>query len=150
MTQSTFRLRGAKSSLVILETLVLVPFGICLAAAFRQPGMWIACALLLAAGIFIFLWFESIVIEVKDGQLRYRSLFGGTKLLSMDEIKETRLEVGIQKYRDRFRPPYRLVVVPRSHVGVAPFDINLRIFSRRDIENLVALLSGGQASHSHH
>ena len=41
--------------------------------------MWIAVALCVSLGCFIFLWLKSFKVEIVDDTLTYSSLFGGTK-----------------------------------------------------------------------
>lgn len=103
--------------------------------------MWIATAIVFAAGIAVFIWFRRFLLEVSGNVLRYRSLLGGTKEIRFDDIRTTRIESGFPHYRDRFRPTLRMIVLPKEGAGAAPFDINLKVFEKIDIDRLVEILS---------
>jgi hypothetical protein len=100
------------------------------------------CACILALS---FVWISRFQIILSDESICYRTLFGGTRSLGLSDIERADIEVGMDEltYRDqlfRLRPMVRLVIKPYPSSGKSPMDINLKIFSRRDIDRVLDFL----------
>lgn len=146
--RASLRLQADLASLVVWESIVGVGFLMALPAAFKRPSEWPSTiGVCLVAGVWVFIWIKAYKIEIEDGELRYRTLFGGTKKVLLSRIKSAKIEAGYKQYQDRFRPSIRLAIKLKDAPGVA-FDINLKVFSRAGIKQLVELLE--QSSKSPH
>jgi hypothetical protein len=140
----TLKIRSSKKSLALLEGILAIPFFISIFATKNQPSMWIPVVILVIFAVVVFVWMISFRIEVAFGMLKYHSLLGGTKEVRLNEIEVARIEVGYSKYMDRFRPPVRLCVRPQRGLGAKAFDINLRVFDRSDIDQLLSVIQEGK------
>ena len=138
---SPLRFTAAISSFLVLETPIVFLTALFFALALKDPTMWIAVAVCLSVGCFIFLWLKSFKVEIVDDSLTYSSLFGGAKTFALPDIDHVRAEMGIARYADRFRPTTRLVVATRKGADARTVDINLRVFGRSDVKRLVEALS---------
>jgi hypothetical protein len=89
------------------------------------------------AFLLAFIWVRRFQILVSDNELSYRTLFGGTRKIPLSEVEsaETILSVG-----NLFGPVYRLVI--KSKHAAQPIVINMKIFSRIDLQNLLTILAG--------
>jgi hypothetical protein len=64
------------------------------------------------------------------------------KEIPLSHIMTTEMEMGFPRYWDRIlRPPICLVVKPKEGVQTKPFDINIKVFEREDMEQLLEILS---------
>jgi hypothetical protein len=90
-------------------------------------------------GVFIIAWVRRFRIELTDHSIKYRTLFTGTLEIQLADIESAEMQFGVTKYADRFRPPMRLELVPKSDNfnGSGIVSINLKMFSRSDIQRLV-------------
>lgn len=123
-----------------VEGLVAVPLVLCALAAWRVPAMWLPVLSLLVVGALLGAWLCAFRIEVRDGVLTYRSLLGGQRRVPLDEIGAAVVEFGCTRYADLFRPTFRLVIRPKPAAGWAPFDINLKVFKRNEITELLQVV----------
>jgi hypothetical protein len=85
--------------------------------------------------VLVFLWVSRFRILVSDSQLSYRTLFGGTRSLQLSQIVSARTEIGAGR---SLGPFYRLIITPKD--GTSPMVINMKIFSRTDLQKLFAIL----------
>jgi hypothetical protein len=127
--------------IAMLEALLAVLFSLGFAAALKQPSMWwtVIVPVGLMAGFMVH--HRSFVLGVSDGVLFYRELFRGTTRIPLAEIKEAHVECCRFNYRDRFKTPMRLVIIPKDSSSVGQFDINIYVFSDADIERLLQLIA---------
>jgi hypothetical protein len=93
--------------------------------------MFVFPALILLA----FLWISRFEILVSDSQLSYRTLFGGTRSLQLSQIESARTEIALGRL---LGPLYRLIITPED--GTTVVVINMKIFSRNDLQKLFAIL----------
>ncbi len=138
--------RAARSSLIALEACVAVPFGICLAAAVHSPHLWPAVLLCATTGVFLSVWLLSFRLEVQDDQITYRSLLGGRRSLAWHEVATARIEGGAASLADAWKPTFRLIIQPKPGVAAPPLTINLKVFTRSQIRQLLDVLSARVSS----
>ncbi len=82
----------------------------------------------------LFKWISGFQILVSDSEMSYRTLLGGIRTLSLSQIESVKTELGVGKLLGPF---HRLVITPKHNV--APIIINMKVFSRSDLEKLFAL-----------
>lgn len=107
---------------------------------------WIPFALTTAGVFFLNLWRSRFLLALDGEQLRYRTLFRGSTLVPLAEIEAVELRIGGSGYRDRFRPPIRLHVTTTQGSQVKPFDINLKVFHRKDIGPFLQVIEASVAT----
>ena len=86
---------------------------------------------------FVMLWTTSFKLNINDHELRYRTLFTGTRSIAVSEIAKAKAKVGVN---DSFGPMYRLTVYPLRGSESRPIVINLKVFSREDLKQLFSIL----------
>lgn len=123
-----------------MEITLLIPFGICLAAAFKRSSTWLPAVILFALMVALLVWQKAFLLELRQGVLRYRRLFGGITKVALAEIERAGIEIGCFRFRDRFRPTVRLVITTKKGSSVRPFDISVRVFEREGFEQLLDVL----------
>lgn len=133
---SSIIVRRSPSSLLALEGVGAIPMAIWIAVSYRTATYWPPIIVLACWMLGIYVWFRSFSIQVSDGTLQYHSLFGGSRVIPLSEIKRAAIEVGISKYTDRFRPLFRLSIVSKD----SSFDINLKVFNKEDLQTLFMVL----------
>ena len=106
-------------------------------AAFRKPHDWEMAAIVLSVLIFIIIWIRFFRIVVSNGIIHYRSLFGGNKCLALGEIRKAEIKIGGE---EAFGPFYRLILYPSEDVNKTRIVINMKVFSREDVNALLDIL----------
>lgn len=76
-------------------------------------GLWIY----MGALCFVMLWTTSFKLDINDHELRYRTLFTGTRSIAVSEIAKAKAKVGVN---DSFGPMYRLTVYPLPDQNPGP------------------------------
>jgi hypothetical protein len=85
--------------------------------------------------LLMFLWVNRFQLSASDSEVSYRTLFGGTRRLQFSQIVSAKIEIGVGSL---FGPFYRLVVKPND--GAPSMVINMKVFSRTDLQKLLAIL----------
>ena len=135
--------RPAPSSSVIVAGPWLLISALLTVAALKNPGMWMAVQLSLGISALLFVWVMSFKVELKDNKLHYSSLFGGKRVIGLDEIRSSKYLIGPERYLDRFLPLVRLRIDPKETSEVRPFSINLKVFRKGDAQQIVDAVGGG-------
>lgn len=60
--------------------------------------------------------------------------------LRLSDIESAKIEVGYRKYMDTFRAPLRLVIRPTKTVRISTVTINLKLFGKTEVQELLGLL----------
>lgn len=110
---------------------------ICLLAAIKRPSMWIPAILSFMTVVSVVLWISSFRLRVADGFLIYTSPFRKTIAVRLEEIATAKVVVGSERYWDRLKPTVRLAITPNSQSSVKPFEVNLKVFRRKDVAFLL-------------
>ena len=139
-----FKMGYSKGNLIAFLTVIFISVVFSLTLILKRPYIpdtWLILFILeLPFACLVFFWVTSFRIEILGKTLRYYSLMGGFKEIPLDDIKKVKYEYGdIKKDIDKYRPPFRLVVIP-YHDAAPPFDINIKLFKLDDIRNLDLLL----------
>ena len=134
-------MRPEKSTYITIAVLFgWLPLLALYAAFFQQrmnPGVLaFACALPALA----FAWAAAFKVEVRDQVLTYRTLFGGTRVIPLEEIKRARARQSYKKGDNRLQPPFRLEIEPIATSTTPKFAINTKVFSSYDLKKLYFIL----------
>lgn len=139
MSPPQLSVRVARSGLLLSRSVLAIIMVVSFAAAVRGNG-WGLFGISSIIQVFLNLWLFFFALDVAAGVLSYRTLFRGWVRIRLEEINSVEIQIGERRYRDKFRPPLRLVVQPKSVSSIRPFDINLKVFRKEDIEILLEKL----------
>lgn len=140
MTHLPLDMQASRGSYAMLLSCLALPLLICLLAARKQPSMWLPASICFGAMGFVALWLRSFRVSVTEDAIIYSSLFGGRRSVRIEDIESAEIEVGNPRYWDRLKPPFRLVIRPRQGVSAPALAINLKVFDKSDIAQLLSLL----------
>jgi hypothetical protein len=84
----------------------------------------------------LFLLIHGCRIKISKEGLTYTRLFVWSRFLSFDQMKELKVETGI----NRNKPTYRLVITPHAQTHDL-LTINIKLFSQRGLSTLMKVLS---------
>lgn len=133
----SIRMRAGWSTLIIFETFALVFF-----AGYLRIGLnrhdWGGAITSGVMVLWIFAWWWSYSLEIKDGVLTYRKLFSRSIIIRLADIK-------MAEYRFVFMPrdnmpPNRLEIHGTSHGEAVHFAVNLKPFKLADVHALLEIL----------
>jgi hypothetical protein len=131
------RYRACVSTYLVFGAITGIPFLISLLATLKNPTVWpsvIACFFIMAA---VFWWLNTFKIQLSESGVSYRSFFKGAVYLAFSEIKEAKTDV---TFSEVFGPPIRLVLTPKPNVAKPPIIVNIKVFCRRDVAQLLKIL----------
>ncbi|HRR62030.1 MAG TPA: hypothetical protein P5547_13945 [Spirochaetota bacterium] len=140
---SILKVNYSLSSMIIAEIFVFILLGIYLLAIYKNPNED-SCVIVFFAilffGIFVFIWFRSFKIVIKNGVLKYSLLLGKRKEIPLEEIEEAYIEIGVNSKEDVYKAFMRLVIRPKKYSNIKEFYINLKPFEREGISKLLKIL----------
>ena len=145
VTQADVNARACAATYIVFSVIGATPLLINILFAVRAgrakaltvgPGLQI---LLTAIGFLLLLliWVHAFKLQVRDGLLFYRTLFGGTRTIPLDEIASADIKFGPDA---PFGPFYRLTVHPSPGANRHPIVINMKVFSKKDLNTLFDIL----------
>lgn len=138
--------RASGSAYFVFSILCALPLGVAVAAPLvGRPWLWEAIAVATAGWVFAIVWLRSFRLEVTSTELRYRSLFGGLRVIALSAIESSEIQIGVNEPRDRFRPLYRLVVTLREPAGAQPLIVNIKVLSMNELRRVLLALGIGPA-----
>ena len=105
----------------------------------RRSGLRISLVCLICMGL-CFLWLSAYRLRIANGAVTYRSLIGGIRSLALSDIGRAQIRIGVSSYTDRFRPTARLVLEPRPESNSRPVSVNMGVFSKQSIDQVLAAL----------
>jgi hypothetical protein len=115
---------------------------ITIAISTMRNGQSVHNSLVIALFSLLFLlvvaWIKKFRVLIRDSMVSYTTLFGGTRELNLSDIKSARTEIGPQKLLGPF---YRLVLEPVASSGKPPLVINMKVFSKKDLQLVIAVLA---------
>jgi len=140
MDQS-FRARVRPQTYVLFTCLFGFPLGLCAVATLEEWSLWPAVVM----GVFglglIYFWLYSYEIIICHGSLKYSALFQPQRTASLSEIESAEVQIGYSRYRDRLKPPIRLVVRFGEEGRNRTICINLKVFAKSDVEHVLSILN---------
>lgn len=144
-------MRSAKSTYIVFTLMWLIPLFISLFAILKQPldkSLWLMGLIVIACGITATLWVYKFKIEIKEGVIKYETLFGGVKAAKLSDIESATVKVGVHEYMDRFLPTIRLEIKMKPNSSnFKNMIINLKVFSKSDVNDLTKAVNAKGASH---
>ena len=130
-----FKARTGTSTYLVLGTLIGLPFSIFLLDALRTRS-WSAAALFALPVLGGTLWLLSYRLQIVNGVVTYRSLFGGKRVIPLADIRTATTATSPTA---PFGPFYRLTLFPASPTD-RPVIINMKVFSRKDLQQVFDIL----------
>ena len=140
MNQNSFVLRAAASSYVVFGIIFggLTVFLLFVFIKVRQP---IYPAAFPFTALFIsYIWLHSYKLKITDGKLWYNSLLTKTFCISLDSIITSKIVTGYKTWDDLSRQPTRLVINYKTASETDHLSINIKIFKREKITQLMRIL----------
>lgn len=136
----TIRARPSIQTYVVFSCLFGLPLLLCVIVSLREHSMWGGITVCLLGFAFVFAWLRGYQVAVEGDRLEYKTLLHSRRTVRLSDIKTAKVEIGYQRYRDRLKPPVRLVVHYLEGGHAKDICINLKVFSKPDIEQLLAAL----------
>jgi hypothetical protein len=136
--ENYLRIKAAPSTLIVFSCMTLPFFlGFVWLYFFWLPD--ITPVLVTGAStILTYFWWQRFLLEIDEKSLSYRTFFGGTQQIALDNIDAVVHRVD---FRSRgIRPPVRLEVFAQGNKAKSAIDINLKVFSLKDIARVNAAL----------
>lgn len=99
---------------------------------------WIGVYLSLSVAFTVFAWFVRHKLEFGDRYLGYSSLFGGKKEITFQQIQSVITHKSVLSTS----MPVRLTIVPIPDSGLDSININLKVFRKNDVEQILAAFKG--------
>ena len=82
-------------------------------------------------------WVELFRISIDGGTISYRSLLGGTRKLTLNEIEKAEISFDVS---GRVSPVYKLILWPQPLAQKTPAVINMKVFGKADLNRLFDFL----------
>ncbi len=134
-------IKYSKGSLLIAESFVVLVIVLGIIASKNLDSLiGIDTFIIFVIGIFIYLWFRSFRITVRNGILTYKQLLGKTRVIRIEDIEEAYTEIGVKKKGDEYRAFIRLMIKPKKGVNVEEFYINMKPFEEQGLRQLFEIL----------
>jgi hypothetical protein len=141
-------MKAARSTYYVAFSLWFGPAILAVAVALRRPtiaSLWEMVGIVAIYGIILFVWVRQFSIELGNERMVYSSLFGGRKEIRLKDIESVVRSVGMRRYRDRFLPPIRLEVIPKSGTNMEKLTVNAKVFDREALDVLMTYLGAKHA-----
>ena len=106
-----------------------------------QRSFWIPALLCLGVAFVLSAWARSHYLLMDHERIEYRTLLKSKASITLDRIQAIEYQEGSRGYRDRFRPLARLMVFPQATSGHPPIQINLNVFARQDVADILQRMS---------
>ena len=84
-------------------------------------------------------WVFAHRLVLRDGIVRYRTLFRGVTVVPVSSISDVSLRIGVFSYIDRFRPTVR-IEVRWVDTSTRLLVINARVFKRKEVDRLLDVI----------
>jgi hypothetical protein len=96
--------------------------------AAKDASAWPIVVAVAAFSVLILVWLASFRLVLTAEAIWYTTLLR-TRVMRLSDIERAEIQVGVTKYRDRFRPTVRLEL--HSYIANArPLIVNLKVFTR--------------------
>lgn len=134
------RARPSIQTYLVFSCLFGVPLLLCVIANLRQHFMWGGIVICLLVFCFVIVWLHSYQIIVEGNRLEYKTLLHSRRTVRLSDVKTAKVEIGYPRYRDRLKPPVRLMVCYLEDGYVKDICINMKVFSKADVNQLLLAL----------
>lgn len=134
------RARPSIQTYLVFSCLFGTPLLLCAIGTIRQHSMWGGIVLCLLGFGFVFAWLLNYQVTVEGDKLEYKTLLHTRRTVRLSDVKTAEVEIGYPRYRDRLKPPVRLVVRYLKDGHAKDICINLKVFSKSDVEQLLLAL----------
>jgi hypothetical protein len=124
----TYVVFGAISGIFLLPSIVMLALG---------KYDWLLFAFSTGSVVLIMGWVACFKIVLTDDGVIYRCLFGGSRFLPYNAIKEARIDVGLSNRK----PTYALVLTADPSAHHKTLVINLKIFSRDSLSQIMNMIA---------
>jgi len=127
---------AAKSTFVVFGSVFGAALLMAIDSTIKAPRSW--PALLIIASMFVgfMAWVSAFRLSLREGVVKYRSLFGGVRTILLSDIERAEYRYAPEA---AFGPFAQLVLTPSPNAG-RPVVINMKVFSRADLERLFEIL----------
>lgn len=129
-------LRPPRSTYLIFCLIWAVPLALGVVLAVQDLNRWQLLAVAAAGIVLSILWIASHEVRLSNGELTYRTPFRKRRSVSLAEVDEAEVKVGVFRYTDRFKPTVRLEIVAKRSSGRGPIIIGLKLFAKGDVQRL--------------
>ena len=129
-----FTLLGISGGLLVVSLIAML---------LLHSSFWQFAVVWFFVSVGIYVWLRSFKLRMTENGISIVTLFSRPNSLGWSEIEKADFRIGYKaKYgvRDSFKPPFRLVLVPRPSTGKTEIAINLKLLSRNDIAQIVETL----------
>ncbi len=110
----------------------------------RSPSNWQGLALMAGASVIFLTWAGRFRLMVRKDVLHYRTLFGGTRSIELADIDKAETKV---RAPGASGPMVGLILTPRPLAQVKPIVINMKVFSKQDLNRLFEVLGPRLVGH---
>lgn len=141
-TAETISLRAAPSAYGIAAAIFGVPLLITLAAAVRQPVMWVPVMMCGAAILVCWLWLRKYLVELNGEGVRCEELLRPTVTIRFSEIDRVSVEGRPMSREDKTRPAARLVIQPTLASAKPALVIRMKVFRLHEFQRFLTALEG--------
>lgn len=114
-------------------------------AGLKSPSFLQLAAILIVICIVYAVWLHSFYLQIQHRRLTYKTLFGGTRSVHLDDIERGEREVGPSSTQ----PFYRLRLVPKTGPAESEIRINTAVLREADVAALYERLSAEGIPVSH-
>ena len=85
----------------------------------------------------MYLWLRAFTLEIDSQEVRYSTLFGGTKSIALSEIAKIEWRTGYGGDGQITKPPIRLEITPKPRTLAQPVTINAKVFDGKGLAEFV-------------
>jgi len=135
------RVRPCVQTYLVFSCMFGIPLLICAIETIIKNSMWECLVVCLLCLIFVFVWLHSYRVTIDSDIFEYKNLLHTRRIIRLSDVKFAKVEVGYARYRDRFKPPIRLVVNYVEGGREKFLYVNLKLFSKSDVEQILLALN---------
>ena len=130
--------RACRSAYVLIGGFWFVLFLWSLYLAFHSSfSQWQASIATGVVLLFLLVWLRTFEIRILDGVFCYRSLFGGTRVLKLEEIESAEIRIDL---KSRVGPVYKLILWPLPTTSSKQIVVNMKVFGKEDLHRVFDIL----------
>jgi hypothetical protein len=115
-------------------------FGVCRTFHFHNPDLLEYAGISLIVGIALLIWVASFRLQISEAGVTFGQLFRPTRTILLQDILKARQEYGFDGSVLNADGIYRLLIWHKDHPSEPYIVINLKIFGREDVKNLLRTL----------